>query len=183
MVAPVVAAAGVGGILSGLFGRSSAKKSMSFQREMAQKAHQYEVTDLRAAGLNPILSGMGGSGARASGGAMPPTPDFGGLAVASALAKANVENIQANTALTDAKTGALGGATTIGSWLGSLGEYIQKHGGTTARSIQRAVDEYYAERSDINQSKGPIADIKRGPGFSKEEERRLTKEYYNRKKR
>lgn len=86
MVAPAVIAAGAalgGSVLGGLFGRSSAKRSMSFQREMAKKGHQYEVADLRAAGLNPILSGTGGPGAKASGGAIPPTPDFASSAISS----------------------------------------------------------------------------------------------------
>lgn len=43
------------------------RRNLTFQREMAQNAHQYEVEDLRKAGLNPILS-SGGSGASASGG-------------------------------------------------------------------------------------------------------------------
>jgi len=76
---PVTGAALITGgasLIGGLFGRSSAKKSISFQREMATTAHQKEVRDLRLAGLNPILSGTGGPGAKASGGAMPPTPDF-----------------------------------------------------------------------------------------------------------
>lgn len=54
----------------------SADRSLRFQREMAQKAHQYEVADLRAAGLNPILSGTGGPGAKASGGAIAQVPDY-----------------------------------------------------------------------------------------------------------
>lgn len=47
-----------------------AQAQMDFQREMANTAHQRQVADLRAAGLNPILSGTGGAGASSPQGAM-----------------------------------------------------------------------------------------------------------------
>lgn len=46
-----------------LIGNFNANKAWSRQKQAAQSAHQWEVADLRAAGLNPILSATGGNGA------------------------------------------------------------------------------------------------------------------------
>lgn len=58
-----------GGILTNRSNAKQAQAQMKFQEYMSNTAHQREVKDLRAAGLNPILS-SGGSGASTPGGAM-----------------------------------------------------------------------------------------------------------------
>ena len=56
----------LGGIATGLFGRSSAKQTNEQTEQLSSTAHQRATKDLRLAGLNPILSATGGMGSGAS---------------------------------------------------------------------------------------------------------------------
>lgn len=51
------------------FNAQEAAKNRDWQRMMSNTAHQREVADLRAAGLNPVLSAMNGNGASVTSGA------------------------------------------------------------------------------------------------------------------
>lgn len=91
----------IGGIVSGLFADKAARDNRGFQEKMSNTAHQREVADLRAAGLNPILS-AGGRGASSPSGATAQIPDFGSIANSAMSVRTAFKQAQANIRSTEA---------------------------------------------------------------------------------
>ena len=82
--------------------RSNSREQRAWQETMSTSAHQREVKDLKAAGLNPILSARG-TGAPTGAGSMAQTPDYSKAYGDAALKAAQLSLLSAQSRKTRAE--------------------------------------------------------------------------------
>lgn len=109
------------------FNAAEAAKNRDWQEYMSNTAHQREVADLRAAGLNPVLSAMGGNGAAVTSGA-----------------NASASNPNGAEAQPDSMTNAL--VSLLGTFLTAQTRLFET---TTSAQTQQAVADKYTAMSQL----------------------------------
>lgn len=84
---------------------ASAREQMAFQEMMSSTSHQREVADLKAAGINPVLSANSGApmGSGASINAVNEAPDYRGIVGKGIDSAVNVKRLQKELSLADSQ--------------------------------------------------------------------------------
>ena len=133
--------------------RAAAREQMAFQERMYRNRYQYQMADMAAAGLNPILAYQQGAPAGPGGSSYTPA-NIGAAGVQGATAGVNsavaayqrsdqhkligaqIDKLKADTAVSSAKAAAIGPAGTIG---GGINDWLKRIGPDAAAAAAIAI--------------------------------------------
>jgi len=174
-----------GGLISGGFSARQAAKQRDFQEKMYKRRYQYQVADLKAAGLNPALA-YGQSPGAAPSGAMGQIPDLGADYARGTSAKSEKQLRAKQGGLVDAQTrktnaeaqieeAKVPGAKLLEQIKSDLYGEIGQLWNSAKNSLKDPIDELFATENekdansakDIEQKNRDLEEIKRkrAPGI------------------
>jgi hypothetical protein len=136
----------------------AAANQMSFQQNMSNTSYQRGMEDMKKAGLNPILAGKMG-GASTPGGATY-QPENVGMAAQQSFA--NVANVMANTAKTEAETKLLKttGNAIIPRNIEGIKRLIQEYSSSVVDLANKSLREKAARNNAMKSGGGNSDDLR-----------------------